>query len=250
MEQISRVVDTGPVKAPYTKPSIIARLCGGLVDLLLTVGTTMALFATILATPLGNNLKSYQNEMTLIQEKYGWNSNKSTSKTSSALENSSTESSSSRIPFKEWSKEDQKKYQDVRFKFTLNQYVYIVGSALLLELVFYFLIPLLNKRRATIGMFLAGTDLITMKYYGKPKWYHLLGRWATIGFLGTALPYYFIGELTALLVPFVVVLIYMVNGKTNRTLHDIFSGTIIVMNENTLKRLQAKREERNLRLED
>lgn len=221
---------------PYTKPSVISRLCSGLVDLLLSVGVIIGLYYIVISTPLGNNLKSYQANMSEIQERYTYLDKETNTSTIYKMN--------------EWKEEDQTAYKDSRFKYTLNQYVYMMSSALISESIFYFLIPLLNKRRASLGMMLAGEDLLAVKYYGEPKWYHLLGRLSIIFFLGTALPYYLLSDLTIFIIPAITMSVALINSKTNRTIHDLLTGTIVVMNEKTLQKLNERAEMRRLTLEE
>ncbi len=227
--------DSKQIKANYTKPSVISRLTSGLVDLLLTIGTIIGLYYLINATPLADNMKSYQNQMSEIQERY--------------VIDESAENKQYKA-FSEWSETDQNNYKEYRSYYTLHQGSFILASAAISELVFYFVIPLANKRRASVGMFLAGEDLLAVKYYGSPKWYHLLGRFAVIYFLGTALPYFILSELTVFIVPAIVMSIALINSKTNRTIHDLLTGTIIVMNEKTIAKLQERAEIRKIAREE
>ena len=234
----------------YVKPSVISRLCSGLVDLLLTVGTIFGLYAIVLKTPLGNNLNSYKKEMDAIQEKYVIEDNNAEQVQILTYVTKKSANEKEYTPYKEWTSEDQKNYKDLRFKYTLNQFVYMMSAAFIAELIFYFLIHLFNKRRATIGMFIAGEDLMAIKYYGKPKWYHLLGRLGVIFLLGTALPYYLLSDLTVFIIPAFTMTIALLNRKTNRTIHDLLTGTIIVMNPKTLEKIQERAEIRRIAKEE
>lgn len=229
------MTDQEQIKANYTKPSVISRLTSGLTDLLLTVGVIVGLYLIVLKTPLADNMKAYSSKMNEIQERY--------------LVDESAETKEY-IKFSEWSEKDQTDYKDYRFYYTLNQGAYLMGSAAISELVFYFVIPLTNKRRASVGMLLAGEDLMAMKYYGSPKWYHLLGRYSVIFFLGTLLPYLAISEMTVFVVPALVMTFALINSKTNRTIHDLLTGTIIVMNEKTLAKLQERARIRQIAREE
>ena len=102
------------------------------------------------------------------------------------------------------------------------------------ELVLFLLIPLLNKRRATLGRFVAITSLINVKEV-KAKWWQVLVRFLFILVVETALPLYFLTELGALLVVIIVNLIVtLISRKTSRTLRDYVSFTKII-NKNSFK---------------
>ena len=100
-----------------------------------------------------------------------------------------------------------------------------VGSV---ELVAFLVIPLTNKRRATIGKFVALTSLISSKET-KVKWWQILIRFLFILLIETALPLFYLSEFAAVLVVVLVNLIVMfISRKTSRTLRDYVSFTRII----------------------
>ena len=100
-----------------------------------------------------------------------------------------------------------------------------VGSA---ELVFVLVIPLTNKRRATLGRFAAITSLISNKEV-QAKWWQVLIRFFFVLLIETALPLFYLSELaTILIVVFVNLLTMLLSRKTGRTLRDYVSLTRII----------------------
>ena len=106
-----------------------------------------------------------------------------------------------------------------------------IGSV---ELVMFLIIPLVNKRRQTIGGYVAITCLISNKE-SKVKWWQLLIRFLFILIIETALPLYFITELGALIVVVLVnVAVMFISKGSYRTLRDYVSSTKII-DKNTYK---------------
>lgn len=100
-----------------------------------------------------------------------------------------------------------------------------VGSA---EVVLVLIIPLTNKRRATLGRFAAITSLISNKEV-KAKWWQVLIRFFFVLLIETALPLFYLSELATILVVVLVnLLIMLISRKTGRTLRDYVSLTRII----------------------
>ena len=98
--------------------------------------------------------------------------------------------------------------------------------------IFLLMVPLLNKRRATLGKLFAGTQLINSKYYVPAKWYQVLGRFFFQFIVEGALPYLFLSGFTIilpiLLIPGVLFIITLIDRKNGRTLHDFVSVTKVI----------------------
>ncbi|MCR5506136.1 MAG: RDD family protein, partial [Bacilli bacterium] len=104
-------------------------------------------------------------------------------------------------------------------------YAYTVTAAAISEFVFVLLIPLVNKRRATIGKFAAGTMLIHRKTESYAKWWQALVRYLWIFGIETAIPLLILNYVAAaFIVPIIVFLFMLISRKENRTLHDLVSG--------------------------
>ena len=96
------------------------------------------------------------------------------------------------------------------------------------ELVLFLLIPLFNKRRATIGRFVAITSLISTKEVSA-KWWQILLRFLFILVVETALPLFYLTEFGALIIVSIINLsIVLVSRKSYRTLRDYVSFTRII----------------------
>ena len=96
------------------------------------------------------------------------------------------------------------------------------------ELVLFLLIPLFNKRRATIGRFVAITSLISAKEVSA-KWWQILLRFLFVLVVETALPLFYLTEFGALIIVSIINLsIVLVSRKSYRTLRDYVSFTKII----------------------
>lgn len=118
-------------------------------------------------------------------------------------------------------------YSSLKLAYTVNTFVLVLGSLFVSETVFFLVIPLLNKRRASIGFLFAGGRMISKKYVDKARWYQVLGRFAFIFLIDSALFYFAIGEAGLLFVPFIT-LLFRLFSKNRRALHDFASGIMII----------------------
>ena len=90
-----------------------------------------------------------------------------------------------------------------------------------------FIVPLTNKRRATLGILFAGGQMISKKTINRAKWYQALGRLGFVFIVDTCI-LYFIGSDTLLLIIPVLTLIFTFLNKERRTLHDMVVGVKII----------------------
>ena len=120
-----------------------------------------------------------------------------------------------------------KTYTDLRFNYQVNVYAIGFVSLFIAEAVFLLVVPLVNKRRATLGILFAGGMMLSRKYISKARWYQVLGRFAFIYLIETAILYFFAGEVFLLIVP-VVTLIITLTNKERRSLHDLVTGVKII----------------------
>ena len=89
--------------------------------------------------------------------------------------------------------------------------------------IFLLVIPLLNKRRATLGQLAGEISMFSTRYETYARWYHILIRYLFMFILEMALPFLFLELYTFIAVP----IIYLIVGsatKSGKTLHDLISG--------------------------
>lgn len=122
------------------------------------------------------------------------------------------------------------KYSNLKFAYTVNSFTIFLSCLAISEVVFLIAIPLVNKRRATLGILFAGGRCISKKYIDKARWYHVLFKFVFIFFIDSALPFFAFGEVALLFLPFLTLLSTLTN-KDRRTFHDLISGIMVIDNK-------------------
>ncbi len=239
-----------------SKPHFMMRLASGLIDLCLLVLTIFGLFYLFSMTPIGNGLKKYNREMILIQDQYKitelvegsdetygrkvYENEEDYKAYMSYIVHDADETgyryvviNNENIPqevvnaYNAAVKAD-KTYSDYSFNYRLIEYGITMLAATVSSSIFLLTIPLVNKRRATLGMLFAGSQLIHHKYFVPAKWYQILGRFFFQLLIELALPYLFLSGFTMLVVPLILLIISAIDRKNGRTLHDFVSVTKII----------------------
>lgn len=121
-------------------------------------------------------------------------------------------------------------YKNAIFGASLHRYLISVISCLLMESIFFLLVPLINKKRATLGQLLTGISLYSLRFEKYSRWYHVLGRFLFIFLIESSLLYLLTGIYTFLLIP-VLNLIMILLNKNGRTIRDLISGTMLIENK-------------------
>lgn len=130
---------------------------------------------------------------------------------------------------------ENSKYQSAVFNYKLKDYGIIMLAGGIAEVVFLFVVPLLNKDRATIGKLAAGLKVINKKYQVEARWYQMFGRLIWSLSIESALPLLFLPTvgyftntiMTALVVPLALFIITLTN-KDRCTLHDFVARTRVI----------------------
>ena len=116
------------------------------------------------------------------------------------------------------------KYKAAAFNCRLIDYGLVMLASGVSVTLFVFIVPLVNKRRATLGKLVGGIHVINYKYQVTAKPYQILGRTLFIMLFEVALPQLFLSNAiyTILTVSGVLVLSMFFN-KDRRSLNDIIS---------------------------
>ena len=119
---------------------------------------------------------------------------------------------------------NDEKYKAAVFNCRLIDYGIVMLGAGISVTIFVFIIPLTNKRRATLGKLFGSIHVINYKYQVTAKPYQILGRTLFIMLFEVALPQLFLSNAiyTILTVSGVLVLSMFFN-KDRRSLNDIIS---------------------------
>lgn len=265
MEEVKNpeVVDSTP---EYNrKPRFIARILSGLVDIFLVFLVGFGLFQLWMKTGISDGYYHARNDLITIQDttkletgygyklyedeegysKYGSYHHYTEEDAMSekygeqyVVVNYGDISSSVRQAYANAIKENAT-YQARYITYRGINYGLTMLSAGVAELVFVFIIPLVNKRRATLGRYAAMTSLISTKEV-RAKWWQLLVRFLFVLLIETALPLYFLSELATLLIVMTLnIIVVLISRKSGRTLRDYISGTKII-DRNTFKSINEQ----------
>ena len=120
-----------------------------------------------------------------------------------------------------------KNYSDLKFNYTVNTFAISLSCLLVSESIFLLVIPLTNKRRATLGILVAGGMMMSKKIVNRARWYQVLGRLGFVFIIDTCI-LYFIGSDTLLLIIPILTLIMTCLNKERRTVHDMAVGVKII----------------------
>ena len=250
-------------KETNAKPYWTMRLAGGLIDIFLIFLMTLGLYQLFIRTPLNSGLKQYGNGMVEIQDSYklkplfegdeqtiGHKVYENEEEYANYSANLSYLDEETQLHYVVVDNENLSQdyinkyvaavkadptYKTYQFNYRLIDFGVTMLSVGITELVLFLFIPLINKRRATIGQLFAGTQLIHFRYQVEAKWYQIVGRFLWVLIIETALPYLFLEIYSLLIIPVVVYLITLTN-KNRRTIHDFISRTMII-DKKTFSRL-------------
>ena len=234
------------------------RIAGGLLDLLLIFLITFGLNNLFMNTPMADSYHAYRNEIIDVQdyyklqplvpgseETYGHmviitpeNAQEYSGYRKHNLDGSDVEYvvvNNESIDIKVYEAYNKAVSEDATYKKAHFNYRFIAFgitslAAGITELILIFAIPMLNKRSATIGQLLGGTQVIHNKLPGRAKWYQLLGRFFVVFIIETELFYLLLNAWTLIVAPVVTYLVCLTNEK-RKTFHDFLTGTRIITKE-------------------
>lgn len=240
------------VEKPINVPvPFLKRVFASFVDGVLMFFAVFGLYSLFRVTPIANNLKAYQADMREISEvlkveagfgekiiinkgeegdsilhydtdadQYYIVKNKDFGDDTEARQNA----------YNDWkyliSKDGD--YQDCSMLYHLHNYaITALLAGGIVELLFFVVVPLINKEKATPGQWIFKIKLMSSRYYDSAQWYDVLVRFAFIFVIESAIPYFFMAEFTALIIPIILLLICLINKK-HLGLHDFVSRTYYV----------------------
>jgi uncharacterized RDD family membrane protein YckC len=242
-------------ESPYNKkPRFLARILSGLVDIFLVFIVGFGLFQIEMATSISDGYRQYRNSIITTQDTtkletgvgHKLYENEETYSNYSQYNHYTEADSASEhygqkyvvVNNQDITKEAKQNYtsalsnngvyQSNIVTFRAIYFGLLMMAAGITELILVFLVPLFNKRRATIGRFVALTSLISNKEV-EAKWWQLLIRFLFVLLIETALPLFYLSEFaTLLIVGTVNIAVVLISRKTGRTLRDYVSLTRII----------------------
>lgn len=228
----------------YNKaPALTKRIAGGLIDACILFILYYLFFSLCLGTPLANNYHANYEEMIQIQDKYkletGYGQKTYTFDENTNYKIYQDEAGSYIVvnmnsitkdvydSYKSKLDKDED-YGYASYKFKVNSYFLKIFSGFVAEFICLLIVPLCNKRRASVGKLLSGTQLISTTTDGYARWYQLSGRFVWIFLIESSLPLLFLSELyTLIFMPIIMIIVAIIN-KENRTIHDFISATKVI----------------------
>lgn len=232
---------------PNSKPSFIQRLAGGLIDLCIVFLAYWGFYSLILSTPISNSYYSLIDYKTRIEDGYKIQSgigerifiDASNEKQYSGSIHYYYDNDSQYVVVlkNEYSDAELDKYIDLmdsskrlsnaNFDTRLINYGFNVLAGGLSTLLFLFVIPLLNKRKTTIGGMFSEQQIISARHEGRARWYQLLIRYLFVFIIDGCFPFLFLELTTFVIFPFLFLVISLLS-KSGRTLHCVISQTKII----------------------
>lgn len=234
---------------PNSKPSFMQRLAGGIIDLCFIFLAYWGMYYICMSIPISNTYYFYVERIVRLENDYMYVSGYG-EKVTITSENADEYTGYLQYPYedgsntfyviavKENATSEEKvsyenilststKYSNLNFDRQLINYGLNVLSGTVSLSFFLLLIPLCNKRRATIGEHFSEQQLISTRFQGRARWYHVLLRFLFILIVDGCLPFLFL-ELTTFLIMPILFLILASATKKGRTLHCLCSGTQVI----------------------
>lgn len=244
---LNEPVNNGEPIIQNVKPHFMQRLGGGLIDVCLIFLCHWLCFFICMNTPISNTFKQYQNQimeiqdMTKIETGYGEKiiiTPENVDDYEGYLKYTDEEEQTYVVvnitePTQEiydtyvQTLKDNSTYGNLTFDKDLINYGINVLCGTVTLGIFLLSVPLLNKRRATIGQLFSEEQLFAVRYQSRARWYQVLFRFLIIFIIDGCLPFLFFGLYTFFIVP-VIFLIISCLSKSGRTLHNLITGTKLI----------------------
>lgn len=235
------------------RPSIFKRILAPLLDIVLIFFTFYGIYVALVSTPMADTMRGYTTTMQKLQDNFKLESGYGTieivlpdSDQGNYIIYAPDERCSDYYVVRNVTFTNQEErntaynayvalinasdpYSEASTYYHIHNYAISLLAGAISEIIFLFLVPLVIPTGATLGMVIFSCRLINDRYWGKPKWYQHLGRFAFIYILESALPYFFLAQYTVLVMPVALFLLSLFNRK-RKSLHDYVSCVMIAEN--------------------
>lgn len=242
---------------PNSKPHIINRIISGLIDACIVFISFTILYTIFLNTPISSQSLAYRDEMIVVQDsilystgmgykEYEFKENENYSSYRVYQDEEGKEyvivgisAPSDDAPQSEWDVYNEKfvayndklnndaAYASAKGLYTASNFGLIALDALIVEGIFYLAIPLIDKRRRTIGKMIAKTQLYSTKHQGKVRWHQVVGSFSWRLIVESLIPFVFLNQATIFATSFIT-LIFAISNIDNKALHDLVSRTKVI----------------------
>ena len=244
MEEKSEVL---PKEMQNIKPSFIQKLSGYLIDVCLIFLLYWGAYTLCMNTPISSSFDYYHYQVIEIQDSFkletGYGekvtiTSENENEYTSYYKHADTDNTQYVVVNVENVSETVTKayvdklnnssvYQSNVFNRRLVLYGINVLSGTISTGILIFLIPLLNKNRATLGMLASQQQLFSLRYESRARWYHVLIRFLFIFIIEICVPFLFMELYTFIFLPILYLIISCFNKK-GMTLHDLVSRVRVI----------------------
>ena len=242
---------------PNSKPHIINRIISGLIDACIVFMVFTGIYMIFLNTPISDSLYRYDDEKTVIYDSLLYSTGMGVKNyefeedttyriytdddgkefviegIASPSEDATQEEwdvyTAKYIDFHDKLEKDAS-YATAETNYKLVNFGLIALDALIVESIFYLAIPLIDKKRRTIGKMIAKTQLYSAKHKDNPKWYQMVGRFVWILLFESLIPYVFLSQATFVATAFIT-FVFVICNRDNKAFHDLVSGTMVITTE-------------------
>ena len=262
-------------KIENEKPHILNRIVSGIIDACLIFMLFFGCYILFLNTSIGESYHRYEDEMvviydsTLYQTGMGYKEYTFEGKEEYKSYRIYTEQDgrnyvivgiqppSDDAPQVEWDVYNQKyldfdkkikndaSYSTAQTNKLLVEFGLVSLSAFISETVLLLGVPLIDKKRRTIGKIATKTQLYSLKHNGIPKWHQILGSYVFKLLIESIIPFVFLKHTTAFAFMFIE-FVFAISNKDNRTFHELVSRTRVVTSESFTPLIELKNSKKEL----
>ena len=262
-------------KIDNEKPHIINRIVSGIIDACLIFMLFFGCYILFLNTSIGESYHRYEDEMTVIYDstlyqtgmgykEYEFEDNENYKNYRVYTDENKQEyvivgisAPSENAPQSEWDVYNQKyldfdkkikndaSYSTAQTNKLLVEFGLVSLSAFISETVFLLGVPLIDKKRRTIGKIATKTQLYSIKHNGTPKWHQILGSYIFKLLVESIIPFVFLKHTTAFALMFIE-FVFAICNKDNRTFHELVSRTRVVTSESFTPLIEVKNVKKEL----
>ncbi len=193
---------------PNSRPFLLKRLIADGFDIGLIFLLYLLLTALILSTPLAKTYRRHVERAEEMVKEAAVQYQNDAQAVSDALNGS-------------------EEYRNESLAANLHGYLLKGLAVLIAEALTLLIVPLANRKRATLGKLLTGLMPFSEKRQARARWYQILYRFLFVFLLDSLLLYLLTGTLTFLLVA-VIRLTEMLLNRKNKTLCDFLTGIMII----------------------
>ena len=231
------------------KPHFSKIFISGFVDFIFFLVIAFLANNLVFSSPISNNYRDYHEQMVIIQDTYklevGYGDKVYVDSASEVISedlqryedsfgtyvviNHSEISELVKTEYSERLKTDEV-YQILLREYqvsSISLLFLVIGST---QLVLFFIVPISNKRRATLGKLIFGLKNVQTNTNQPVVWYFILIQYILIAIFASILPYLFLGEMAIVFSP-LFILAFMLFSPNYQSMHQWITRVQTVLNK-------------------